>query len=150
MPGRSGGFKTAAIGHALSVPACLELELPAAADCLPGARRELTEFCRLLGLDGDVAERVRIAVNEACSNCVRHAYRDAAAGCTYMLEMRIEDNALLVVVHDCGVGIALASANGGLGLGFRIIAELADGIDVSSRAGFGTRVAMRFAARDAV
>jgi serine/threonine-protein kinase RsbW len=131
------------------VSASLELELPAAADCLPGARRELTEFCDLVGLDGDVAERVRIAVNEACANCVRHAYRDAEAGCTYMLETRVEDDALLVVVHDCGIGIALPSVNGGMGFGFRIIEELADGIDVSSRAGFGTRVAMRFATRSA-
>jgi serine/threonine-protein kinase RsbW len=129
--------------------ACLELELPAAADGLSGARREITELCSELGLRGDLVERVRIAVNEACANCVRHAFRDAAAGCTYMLESRIEDDALLVVVHDCGIGIGLPGAAAGLGLGFRIIEELADGTDVSSRLGFVTRVAMRFAARPA-
>ena len=129
--------------------ACLELELPAAADGLPGARQEITGFCCELGLRGDVVERVRIAVNEACSNCVRHAFVDAAAGCTYMLETWVEDGALLVVVHDCGVGMGLPSVDGGLGLGFRIIEELADGTDVSSRLGFGTRVAMRFATRPA-
>jgi len=38
---RHGGFKTPLIGNALNVSTCLELELPAAAECLPGARREL-------------------------------------------------------------------------------------------------------------
>ena len=127
--------------------ACLELELPAAADGLPGARQEITGFCCELGLRGDVVERVRIAVNEACSNCVRHAFVDAAAGCTYMLETWIEDDALLVVVHDCGIGIGLASEDGGRGFGLRIIEELADSTAVSSRPGYGTRVAMRFATR---
>lgn len=66
-----------------------------------------------------------------------------------MLATWIDDGALLVVAHDCAAGIGLPSVDGGLGLGFRIIEELADGTDVSSRLGSGTRVAMRFATRPA-
>jgi histidine kinase-like protein len=62
----------------------------------------------------------------------------------------LEEGALVVVVHDCGAGImpGRRSANAGLGLGLRLIDKLADSAEVSSRAGHGTRVEMRFAVRN--
>jgi anti-sigma regulatory factor (Ser/Thr protein kinase) len=123
----------------------LELELAAAPETVPNARSAVSELCDQLAIEDDVAERVRITVTEACANCVQHAYRGAPASSTYMLETRIEDHALVVIVHDCGVGM-IPSKNAGLGLGLRLIEELADSAEVSSRPGHGTRVEMRFAA----
>lgn len=126
----------------------LELELPARSEDVPGAREAITELCEQLEIEDDVVERIRIAVTEACTNCVQHAYAGDHRNPTHMLEASVEDGALVVVIHDCGVGIVRGqrSANAGLGLGLRLIDKLADSAGVSSRAGHGTRVEMRFAA----
>lgn len=121
----------------------LELELAATPDGVPRARHAVTELCRELAFDDDVVERVRIAVNEACINCVEHAYGAEREGSTYMLETRLEHDALYVVVHDCGLGVR--GTPGGLGLGMRMIEAMADDTSVESQPGRGTRVAMRFA-----
>jgi anti-sigma regulatory factor (Ser/Thr protein kinase) len=66
--------------------------------------------------------------------CVLHAYGCDRTSSTYMLETRIEDHALVVIVHDYGVGIGMApNRSVGIGFGLRLIKELADSADVSSR-----------------
>ena len=64
-----------------------------------------------------------------------------------MLETRVTDDALLVVVHDYGIGMTSGqpSTNMGLGLGMKLIERLTDGTHISTCQGRGTRVAMRFA-----
>jgi stage II sporulation protein AB (anti-sigma F factor) len=134
-----------------AVRAHIELEFPAVPEAIPEARRAISEMCEQLRLAVDLAERVRLAVTEAVTNCVLHAFDCGHHAATYMLQSRTEDNALVVVVHDNGVGMASIPTpmhrpipGIGLGLGLRIIHELADSADVSSKPGAGTRVAMRF------
>ncbi len=131
----------------LHVIAHLELELPAVPEELPRARHAVTELCERLALEDDLIERVRIAVTEACTNCVLHAYGAGRRGSTYMLETRLGVDALFVIVNDCGDGTAEGhgSPNAGLGLGLQLIERLTDGTDITSRAGHGTRIVMRFA-----
>ena len=125
----------------------LRMEVPAAPAAVPSARGAVTRLCEHLGIEGELTERIRLATTEACSNCVRHAYRDDDAGSTFALEARVEQDTFVLVVRDYGRGIA---AGGGsrpdsLRLGLRLIEELADSASFSSRPGRGTRVAMRFA-----
>ena len=54
-------------------------------------------------------------------------------------------NEVVVVVNDCGIGVARATETSGFGFGLRLIDDAADGTVVSSRPGYGTRVVMRFA-----
>jgi serine/threonine-protein kinase RsbW len=127
----------------------LEMELPALPECVPDARDAITELCESLELELDLIERIRIAVTEACTNCVQHAYTNDYPNPTYMIEASLEAGALVIVAHDYGVGIVRGqpSVKAGLGLGLRLIDKLADSAGVSSRAGHGTRVEMRFAVR---
>jgi anti-sigma regulatory factor (Ser/Thr protein kinase) len=123
----------------------LSLEVPAAAAAVPGARRAITSLCQHLGLAGELTERIRLAVTEACTNCVLHAYGDATTA-TFAVEARVQGDWLLLVVRDYGQGMAPERARGdALHLGLRLIQELADNASVSTRPGRGTRVAMRFA-----
>jgi stage II sporulation protein AB (anti-sigma F factor) len=124
----------------------LELELAAVPEDVPRARAAITDLCARLEIAADVVERVRLAVTEACANSVLHAYDGDSVDPTYMLETSMEGDALLVVVHDCGRGVQ-RSRNAGLGLGLRLIEELADQTYLSSRPGYGTRTMMRFELR---
>ena len=126
----------------------LELEFTAIPEGVTSARAAITTLCHALDLEDDVVDRVKIAVNEACINCVQHAYAvDAHRGTTYMLEARIDVDALVVVVHDYGIGMLAdtPSASAGLGMGLRLMEQLADRVSITSNPGRGTRVIMRFA-----
>jgi anti-sigma regulatory factor (Ser/Thr protein kinase) len=123
----------------------LELECAAIPETVTSARSAITALCERLQLEDEVITRVRIAVNEACINCVQHAYTGERPDTTYMLEARVEQDALIVVVHDYGIGSPDTGQNAGVRFGLRMIEELTDGTHFSSRPGHGTRVAMRFA-----
>jgi anti-sigma regulatory factor (Ser/Thr protein kinase) len=130
------------------VPAQLELEFTAIPEGVTTARAAVTGLCRSLELEDDIVTRVKIAVNEACINCVQHAYAGRGDGrATYMLEARAEADFLVVTIHDYGVGLRddSPSVNAGLGMGLRLMEQLADGLCITSNPGRGTRVAMRFA-----
>ncbi|MDX6542081.1 MAG: hypothetical protein QOI71_3691 [Gaiellales bacterium] len=124
----------------------LELELPAVPESVPAAREAITRFCEELEVTRGVVERIRVAVTEACANCVQHAFAGDDPNPTYMLETTFEGGDLVVVVHDCGRGIASdrPSENTGFGFGLRLINHHADSTEVSSRAEHGTRVKLRF------
>lgn len=124
----------------------LELEQPAVPDSVPISRSRITEFCEQHLVDDEVTARIRLAVTEACTNCVLHAYGSGARpGSTYMLEASGDGDVVVVVVNDCGIGVERAAATSGFGFGLRLIDDAADGTVVLSRPGHGTRVLMRFA-----
>jgi anti-sigma regulatory factor (Ser/Thr protein kinase) len=125
----------------------LSMEVPAAPAAVTRVRGAVTHFCEHLGLSGELADRIRLATTEACTNCVLHAYEDDDSHSTFALDARIEGGTLLLVVRDHGQGIAGSHGNrpDTLQLGMGLIEQLADSSCVSSRPGRGTRVAMRFA-----
>jgi serine/threonine-protein kinase RsbW len=125
----------------------LMIELQAVPERVPSARGAITRLCEDLEIEADLAGQIRLAVTEACTNCVLHAYESGAES-TFALEARVVDDDLLVVVRDAGAGItAVRSARAGLGLGLRLMRQAASSMDVVSRPGGGTSVAMRFALR---
>jgi anti-sigma regulatory factor (Ser/Thr protein kinase) len=128
------------------VPTHLEREFAATPAEATSARAAITALCRRLQLGVELTQRVSLAVHEACINCLEHAYTDRPDS-TYMLETRVTDGALLVVVHDYGSGLPHAGEDAGTGFGLRMIEQLADGTNISSQPGHGTRVAMRFGIR---
>jgi stage II sporulation protein AB (anti-sigma F factor) len=124
----------------------LELELPAVSARLALARHRIREFCERVPVDEEVIERVQIAVHEAATNSVVHGYDDEHVDATYMLEARVASGALVVIIHDYGVGMTAASAlpTKGRGLGLALIHALCDHANVTSQPGYGTRVEMQF------
>jgi anti-sigma regulatory factor (Ser/Thr protein kinase) len=127
----------------------LKIELQAVPERVPSARGAITRLCEDLDIDHDLTGQIRLAVTEACTNCVLHAYDgESGADSTFALEASVEDDDLLVVVRDDGSGIsAVRSARAGLGLGLRLMRQATSSMDVTSRPGGGTCVAMRFALR---
>jgi anti-sigma regulatory factor (Ser/Thr protein kinase) len=125
----------------------LRLDLSATAEEVPFARAAITRLCEHLEIDDALTERIRLAVTEACTNCVLHAYDERVEPATYVLDARVDEHALRVVVCDRGLGIhnGRPSEHDNPGLGLGLIEQLADSSDVSARPGGGTRVVMRFA-----
>jgi anti-sigma regulatory factor (Ser/Thr protein kinase) len=117
---------------------------------IPRAREAITQYAERQGLSADVQERVRLAVTEACTNCVLHAYDGKSAHSTYRLEAHMAAEALVVVVQDWGAGLEgdgntpEAAKLSGLGQGLKLIRAAATAVDIASAVGRGTRIEMLF------
>jgi len=124
----------------------MRIELEAVPDRVPAARGAITRLCEHLEIEDGLADDIRLAVTEACTNCVLHAYEDGGPeDARFALEARVEDDSLLVVVRDCGTGDLRSSPGSGLGFGLGLMRQVSSDVDVVARPGRGTRVAMRFA-----
>jgi serine/threonine-protein kinase RsbW len=120
----------------------LKLSLPARSEHLGTVRRALAEFAASLGADDDVIANLRLAVNEACTNVVRHAYDGELAG-ELEVEAKPEGDQLVVVVQDAGRGLTRASSDPGAGLGLRVATAVSRSVEVRGR-GDGTEVKLAF------
>jgi anti-sigma regulatory factor (Ser/Thr protein kinase) len=90
---------------------------------------------------------VDLAVTEAVTNIVVHAYRDrgpADAPGRVRVALTLHDDAAWVAVADEGAGMAPRADSPGLGMGLSLIANLCDELEIEQRHD-GTRIHMRFA-----
>jgi serine/threonine-protein kinase RsbW/stage II sporulation protein AB (anti-sigma F factor) len=117
----------------------LQLSLPAESLSIGRARNAVAEFAQEHGANRD---DVALAVSEAVSNSVIHAFRGRTAG-TVDVDARADGDALVVTIADDGVGVMPNPDSPGLGLGLALIGSLADGMELH-RDGKGTTVVMRF------
>jgi PAS domain S-box-containing protein len=127
-------------------PDRFRLELPAKVEGLRRVRRELRRWLDAASVGAMEAHAAVTACNEACANCVEHAYRENETG-TMHVEAVLGDDELSVSVRDFGVWREVASSPPAVhierGRGFPIMNGLANRVDVlRSRA--GTDVVMRY------
>lgn len=92
----------------------------------------------------DVAQAIALAVTEACSNVVVHAYRDRREPGEMTLVLEKPDEHLCVKVLDDGIGMVPRPDSPGLGMGLPLISQLSDSVELRSRAEGGSEVSMRF------
>jgi serine/threonine-protein kinase RsbW len=128
----------------------VRLTIPAKAEYITLGRLALTGLSRLGGLPQETVADLKLALTEACSNAVRHAYpgRDGKVEIVYELQ----NDRLVIEVVDDGEGFApgnrvddLDEFEGG-GLGIAIIRSLADELEIGTGvAGRGSR--LRFVKR---
>lgn len=115
------------------------------AESVPRARDELTTFAAKAGADSERIEAVRLAVSEAVTNAVLHAYR--SAGGTVQVTAWFVPGELWVLVADDGDGLRVRRERRGLGLGLALIAQMADEFAILSRSAGGTELRMQFKLR---
>jgi serine/threonine-protein kinase RsbW len=106
--------------------------LPASADSVGRLRRAVAAFARRHGATDHSLESVSIAVSEAVTNAVLHAYRDAAEPGPVLVVATMEDQMLHVTVADEGCGMTPRYDSPGLGHGMAIMAMLTDTFEVAS------------------
>jgi anti-sigma regulatory factor (Ser/Thr protein kinase) len=122
----------------------VKLTLPARPENVAVIRHVLGAFAEALRLPDGLVEDLRLAVTEACTNVVRHAYEAGAPG-PVEVTIRPEEDVVSVVVADRGRGIGTSSDFSGPGLGLPLIGAIADEVDLQPQPGGGSRVAMTFA-----
>jgi len=127
------------------------IDMAARAEGVGVVRQALAGMADALAFDPAVLSDMKMAVTEACTNVVVHAY-DEEAG-RLEVQMLAGEEELTIVVRDHGAGIQARPTRDGppaLGLGLPLIAALSDAFELHGAAGRGTEVRMTFAyVRDA-
>jgi anti-sigma regulatory factor (Ser/Thr protein kinase) len=123
------------------VSASFEATFPSTPPGVGAMRREIAAFAARCGMDGDGVEAVRLAVSEAATNAVVHAYRKSAGDLA--VRASVDGDELLVVVCDSGLGLGPRADSPGLGLGMPLIASVTSRFRVVSDDA-GTEVHMTF------
>jgi serine/threonine-protein kinase RsbW len=124
----------------------VRLTMPARAEGVAVVRQALAGMADALAVDAAVLADMKMAVSEACTNVVVHAY-DGSDG-TLEVDMSADDVGLTIHVRDHGRGIQSnpkqAREVPALGLGLPLIAALSDTFEVQGSEGEGTEVRMTF------
>jgi serine/threonine-protein kinase RsbW len=132
-----------------TVPPEVLLVMPARPEGVGVVRQALAGVADALDFDASVLADMKMAVTEACTNVVVHAYDEEGM---LEVEMLAGEDGLTIVVRDHGAGIQPRPARSGapaLGLGLPLIAALSDAFELRGSAGRGTEVRMTFSyARD--
>lgn len=140
-PGRGGRSPDAPEGSA-ATQSVLRLTVPARPENVALARHILDALAFALALPAARVDDLRLAVTEAVTNVVRHAYEEPDGPLEVVMRPRKEE--LQVVVTDFGRGTGPSPDAAGPGLGMPLMAALADRLDVEREPGAGTRLELVF------
>jgi serine/threonine-protein kinase RsbW len=123
----------------------IRLTIPAKAEYITLGRLALTGLSRLRPLGEETLADLKLALTEACSNSVRHAYREGEGAVEILYELH--GDRLAIEVADDGEGFAVGLSGdpedelveGGLGIA--IIKAVADEFELGPRTeGRGSRL----------
>jgi serine/threonine-protein kinase RsbW len=149
----AAGYDEVTAPSAPSLDQAIRLTIPAKPEYISLARLALTGLSRVRELDPETLADLKLAITEAASNSVRHAYSDGSGTVEVLYDL--QPDRLVIEVSDDGEGFAYdrepAAADledelteGGLGIA--IIKTIADEFELGRRPdGRGSR--LRFVKR---
>jgi len=120
----------------------IRLTLPASAENVVLVRHVVVALAEVLGLPCRLIDDIKLAVTEACTNVVRHAYLDARG--PLEVDVRPDAETLTVIVTDHGRGLRPNPGGGGAGFGLPLMAALTHGLEIEQAPGSGSCVRMSF------
>jgi serine/threonine-protein kinase RsbW len=109
-------------------------------------RRAMAELAKDCGMDAEGIADVRLAVTEAATNAVIHAYAEAEG--ELRVTAAVRQGELAIVIGDTGPGLVERRDSPGLGLGLSLIASVAERLRIVNDPG-GTEIHMAFPCPDA-
>ncbi|MDN4527293.1 anti-sigma B factor RsbW [Fictibacillus fluitans] len=126
----------------------IEMTVPAKTDYVGVVRLTISGIANRMGFAFDEIEDIKIAVSEACTNVVNHAYTDSEKG-QIRIGCGVYDNRLEIMVVDHGKSFDYDDVNKSLGpvegksveqlneggLGLFLIESLMDKVEISGEAG---------------
>jgi anti-sigma regulatory factor (Ser/Thr protein kinase) len=135
---------SAMLPHVTAASPDVELLLPAEPESVAVARQMVRGIIDALGWGEESRTDISIAVTEACTNSVLHAYPPETDG-EYEVLAWASPQTLVIAVRDRGRGIipTVTSPAAGLGLGLPLMLAIGDEVTFSSEDGV-TEVRMTF------
>ena len=132
----------------------MKLRLPAKSENEAAARSAISAFVAILNPTVEELGDVRLAVSEAVTNAIVHAYDGDERGLIYISVRLYEDREISVEIADKGCGIenverakepyyTTGSGEERCGMGFLVMQSFMDVLSVKSKVGRGTTVLMR-------
>lgn len=121
----------------------LHRSLDAVPASVPVLRSDIADFVRAAGIGEPLLSSVKLAVSEAVTNAVLHAYVGERPGPVHM-HASLVDDLLTVEVSDDGAGMMPRLDSPGLGVGLPFIADTADSLDIGTSPAGGTHLRMTF------
>jgi serine/threonine-protein kinase RsbW len=113
------------------------LKIPAKPEYIALARLALSGLAQVRPVEPETLADLKLALTEACSNSVRHAYQEGRTG-TVDVRYELDGSRIAVEVVDEGSGFDVSSTDGELGaldeggLGLAIIRALTDELAIDS------------------
>ncbi|HEX9378156.1 MAG TPA: ATP-binding protein [Gaiellaceae bacterium] len=128
----------------------IRLTIPARAEYITLCRLALTGIGRLRELSDELLADLKLALTEAASNSVRHAYGETRDVGVVEISYELHSDRLVIEVTDDGEGFDPGAAEGHPdelsegGLGIAIIRAIADEVEIGAQPG-GRGSRLRFA-----
>jgi serine/threonine-protein kinase RsbW len=124
----------------------VRLTIPARAEYITLGRLALTGIAALQPLSDETLHDLKLALTEACTNSVKHAY-DAGREGSVDIVYELAPGRLAVEIGDAGAGFDPQLLTNGDdldleegGLGIAIIRALTDDVEIGNRSGGGSRL----------
>lgn len=127
--------------------AALDLRYPARPSQVALIRQAVGDIASEFGASEAVLLQINLAVSEAATNAILHAYRDRAendAGDVRVVVRPSIDGLLAVHVSDEGVGLIPRTDSPGMGLGLSLMAHETECFEVRKAPAGGTEVVLSF------
>ncbi|MBI3026199.1 MAG: ATP-binding protein [Candidatus Tectomicrobia bacterium] len=126
-----------------------QIEVPSDPAFLRMVRTAVDTLCAMGGMEEDGRCMIVLAVDEACSNIIRHSY-DGAADKRIICEGRLEEGAISFILRDFGKKVEpsriqprdLADLRPG-GLGVHFMRKVMDSVEFEDCGAAGTCLTMR-------
>ena len=127
----------------------VRLTIPAKAEYITLCRLALAGIAQFRPLPDETLHDLKLALTEACTNSVRHAYEEGTDGRVEVV-YEVAEDAIAIEVTDRGAGFELdergpAEDMSESGLGIAIIRSLSDELRIEREQGRGSR--LRFVKR---
>jgi serine/threonine-protein kinase RsbW len=124
----------------------VRLTIPARPEYITLGRLALTALVGVRPVSDETLYDLKLALTEACTNSVRHAYENGREGSVEIV-YELQPDRLVVEVGDEGAGFEPADGGNGHegeleegGLGIEIIRALADEVEIGPREEGGSRL----------
>ncbi|HEV2814238.1 MAG TPA: ATP-binding protein [Solirubrobacteraceae bacterium] len=112
-------------------------------ETVPTARHAVRAYLSAAETSDPPSSDIALAVSEAVTNVVQHAYAQDDPG-SVRVRVEIHEREVEVMVQDDGAGVVPRPDSPGIGLGLPLIATISERFDVRKRRGGGTRVCIWF------